>query len=265
MTMPPVLPRPAYPFPREHYEQLVARREEFTTLSSIVLESTGHGFRVDAGQAFRLTLETGPQVIDLCVLSADDPHDHLLCGSQMAIEGGRVGRFTRLWGTPPRTRPLATCIADSVRNTPVPRGTRDHFCHGAHCNPHLWQLYTGQHGRPCYDNLRHGLAMVGLSQRHIHDNLNLFMKGGYDPFSGASIVDQSDSRTGDLIEFYAETDLLVVLSMCPAEEPSEDLRDAWSSSDAITTVNPIRVTTLATGTAPLGWPLPDGLLSTAAA
>lgn len=256
MTSPAVLPRAEYPFPREHYEGLVARRADFTTVSSVVVEATGHGTRVDAGQVLRLTLETGPQVLDVCIASADDPHDHLFPGAQMAIEGGRVGRFTRLWGTPPRSRPLATCIADSVRNRPVARGTRDHFCHGAHRNPHLWHLYTGQHGRPCYDNLRHGFAMVGLHQRYIHDNLNLFMKGGYDPYSGASIVDESDSEIGDFIEFYAETDLVVVLSLCPAEEPSEDLRDAWSGSEAITTVNPVRVTTLDSGIAPLGWPLP---------
>jgi uncharacterized protein YcgI (DUF1989 family) len=256
MTVPAVLPRPEYPFPREHYDDIVMRRESFRTVSSLVVESTGHGFRVKGGQVFRLTLETGPQVIDLCIASADDPHDHLFPGTQMAIEGGRVGRFTRLWGMPPRSRPLATCVADSVRNSPVPRGTRDHFCHGAHCNPHLWQLYTGQHPRSCYDNLRYGFAMLGLHQRYIHDNLNLFMKGGYDPFSGASIVDESDSRKGDFIEFYAEADLLVVLSLCPAEEPSDDLRDAWNSSDAVTSVNPIRVTTLDSGTPPLGWPLP---------
>jgi uncharacterized protein YcgI (DUF1989 family) len=95
--------------------------------------------------------------------------------------------------------------------------------------------------------------MLGLDQRHIHDNLNLFMRGGYDPFSGASIVDESDAVSGDFIEFYAETDLFVVVSLCPAEEPSADLRDAWSSSRAVTTVNPARITTLATGIVPLPW------------
>lgn len=252
------LPRAVYPFPREHYETLAANRERFRIVSEHLLEASGHGFRVEAGQAFRFTLATGPQVLDVCMMSADDPHEHLFPGTQMAIEGGRISRFTRLWGTPPRSRPLATCIADSVRGVPSPRGTGEHFPHGAHCNPHLWQLYTGKHSRPCYDNLRYGLAMLGLNQRYIHDNLNLFMKGGYDPVTGVSIAEESDSRKGDYLEFYAETALYVAISLCPAEAGSDDLRESWSedSKDAIA-VNPVRVTILDTGLAPLGWPLAE--------
>jgi uncharacterized protein YcgI (DUF1989 family) len=250
------LPRAEYPFPRAHYEALVAGRARFTTVSDHLLEASGHGFRVEAGQAFRFTLATGPQVLDVCMMSADDPHEHLFPGTQMAIEGGRISRFTRLWGTPPKSRPLATCIADSVRGTPSPRGTGEHFPHGAHCNPHLWQLYAGKHSRPCYDNLRYALAMLGLNQRHIHDNLNLFMKGGYDAVTGASIADESDATTGDYLEFYAETALFVAISLCPAEAGSDDLRESWTEEAGGTiAVNPVRVTILDTGIAPLGWPV----------
>ena len=57
--------------------------------------------------------------------------------------------------------------------------------------------------------------MLGLGQQHIHDNVNLFQRGGYDPFTGAHLIDQSDARAGDHIEFYAELDLLVSVSICP--------------------------------------------------
>lgn len=253
------LPRAVYPFAKQHYERLAARRESFQTVSETLLESSGYGFRVEAGQALRLTLATGAQVLDVCMLSADDPHEHLFPGTQMAVEGGRISRFTRLWGTPPKSRPLATCIADSVRGIPSPRDTGEHFPHGAHCNAHLWQLYTRRHSRPCYDNLRYGLAMLGLHQRYIHDNLNLFMKGGYDQHTGASIVDESNATTGDHLEFYAETDLLVAVSLCPAEAGSDDLRDSWNGPDSVIRVNPVLVTILDTGTAPLGWPYDDQL------
>jgi uncharacterized protein YcgI (DUF1989 family) len=252
----PVLPRASYPFPRAHYERIVERRERFETVSTDLVQTTGYGFRVTAGQAFRITLVEGPQILDVCMLAADDPHEHLFPGAQVAIEGGRVAPLTRLWGTPPRSRPLATCIADSVQASPSSRGTREHFVFGAHCNAHLWQLYTGGHGRPCYDNLRHGLATMGLGQRAIHDNVNLFMKGGYDPRTGASISDESDATRGDLIEFYAEIDLVVAVSLCPASEGSDDLRASWTGDEPGGGVRRIEVTVLDTGVAPLGWPQP---------
>lgn len=255
MTSITPLPRGRFAFPREHYEGLVARRDGFTVVSETLMNQSGHGFRVEAGQAFRLTL-TGPQVLDVSVMNADDPDEHLFPGTQLAIEGGRVGRFTRLWGTPPLSRPLATCIADSVRKIPSPRGTSEHFPHGAHCNAHMWELYTGRHSRPCYDNLRHGLTMLGLSQRHISDNLNLFMKGGYEEHTGVSIADESDAIAGDYLEFYAELPLHVIVSLCPAEAGSDDLRESWSdTSPGTIAVNPALVTMFDTETPPLGWPL----------
>lgn len=248
------LPRARYPFDRGFYEELVAARPRFAVASEHILDRTGHGFRVDAGQAFRLTLLGGPQILDVCFAVADDPHEHFFTGAQMAIEGGRVTRFTRLWGTPPRSRPLATCIADSLAYQPNERRTRDHFSYGAHCNAHLWHLYTGVHHRPCYDNLRYGFAMLGLNQRYIHDNVNLFQRGGYDPFSGAHLIDPSDAAVGDFIEFYAEVPLAISVSICPNSGGSDALRESWSDTGPDDPVYPIRVDVLETGFSPLGWP-----------
>lgn len=171
----------------------------------------------------------------------------------MAIEGGRISRLTRLWGTPPKSRPMATCIADSVNAVPNPRYTRDHFSYGAHCNAHLWHLYTGIHHRPCYDNLRYGFAMLGLHQRYVHDNVNLFQKGGYDPFSGAHLIDESDAVVGDYIEFFAEIDLMISVSICPNSGGSDALRGSWSETGPSDPVYPIRVEVFDTGVEPLEW------------
>lgn len=248
------LPRATYPFDREFYEGLVARRADFELSNSHELTEIGYGFEIAAGQAFRLTLLGGPQILDVGFLSAEDPEEHFFTGGQMAIEGGRISRFTRLWGTPPRSRPLATCIADSLAYTPNERRTRDHFSYGAHCNAHLWHLYTGVHHRPCYDNLRYGFAMLGLHQRYIHDNVNLFQRGGYDPFSGAHLIDESDAKVGDHIEFYAETGLFVSVSICPNSGGSDALRESWSDTGPSDPVYPILVEVFDTGASPLGWP-----------
>jgi uncharacterized protein YcgI (DUF1989 family) len=254
LATPQALRRAEYPFDRRFYENLVSRRDGFETLDSEKLEMTGHGFAVDAGQAFRLTLLGGPQIIDICFVNAEEPTEHFSTGAQVAIEGGRVSRFTRLWGTPPLSRPLATCIADSLRVTPNPRRTRDHFSYGAHCNAHLWHLYTGVHHRPCYDNMRYGFAMLGLHQRYIHDNVNLFQKGGYDPFTGAHLIDPSDGVAGDFIEFFAEIDLKISISLCPNSGGSDALRESWSETGPNDPVYPVLVEILGTGVSPLGWP-----------
>lgn len=253
------LPRAEYPFDREFYESLIAGREDFSLANSHELTETGYGFEVGEGQTFRLTLLGGPQILDVCFISADDPDEHYFTGAQMAIEGGRVTRFTRLWGTPPRSRPLATCIADTVAYRPNSRRTRDHHSYGGHCNAHLWHLYTDAHHRPCYDNLRYGFAMLGLHQRYIYDNLNLFQRSGLDPFSGADLVDESDAVVGDYIEFYAETDLYVSVSICPNSGGSNALRESWSETGLSDPVYPIRVDVFDTGVSPLGWPY-DGAI-----
>lgn len=248
------MPRAQYPFDRNFYEDLVAARDDFTVSSVHELTHTGYGFEIAGGQSFRLTLMGGPQILDVGMVSAEDPLEHFFTGAQMAIEGGRISRFTRLWGTPPRSRPLATCIADSLAYKPNARRTRDHFSYGAHCNAHLWHLYTGVHHRPCYDNLRYGFAMLGLHQRYIHDNVNLFQRGGYDPFSGAHLIDESDAVVGDHIEFYAETALKVAVSICPNSGGSDALRESWSDTGPSDPVYPIRVEVFDTGASPLGWP-----------
>ncbi|MDO8210180.1 urea carboxylase-associated family protein [Conexibacter sp. CPCC 206217] len=248
------LTRATYPIDQPFYDRLIGSRDQFTVVSETVTDHTGYGFRVAAGQAFRLTMLEAPQILDVCMANADDPTEHFFSGAQMTIEGGKITRGIRLWGTPPRSRPIATCIADSVRVQENVRGTRDHFAYGAHCNPHLWHLHAGVHHRPCYDNLRYGYAMLGLSQHAIHDNVNLFQKGAYDPYTGSAMVEESDARRGDHIEFYAEIDLVVSVSLCPNGSGSDGLRESWSESGPLVPVHPIGVTVLDTATRPPAWP-----------
>jgi uncharacterized protein YcgI (DUF1989 family) len=242
-----------YPFDHEFYDRLVAARSSFTLVSEHLVEppKTGWGFRVEAGQAFRIVTVSEPQITDVCILNADDPREHYAAGTQLAIEGSWVTRKTRVWGTAPRSRPLCTCIADTVKQVDVARNVRHHVVYSAHCNPHHWTLYSGQHPRTCYDNLRSGMALMGFSQRHIHDNLNLFQKSGLDPLTGHFLVEGSETEAGDYVEFFAEVNLVVVMSLCPygggAVEP-----DDWAGADI--PVFPLAVRIYDTPATPLGWP-----------
>ena len=197
------------------YNDLVRRRDKFELVSRHILApGSGYGFRVDEGQAFRFVMLERAQILDVNMMNAHDPSEHYETGTQMSLEGGRITRLTRIWGSPPLSRPLTTCIANTVQTRPNEHGLTDHFCYSGHCSAHFWYLFTGSHHRPCYDNLRAGMAMLGLSQRWIHSSMNLFMKSAIDG-AGIKRVDRSDAIAGDYIEFYAEIPLHVALSLCP--------------------------------------------------
>lgn len=253
MTANPLHTSARYPHDDVFYSDLVALRPRFEKVSDHVVEppNTGWGFRVNAGQAFRIVTVDGPQITDVCILNADDPTEHYAAGTQLAIEGSHVTRMTRVWGTSPKSRPLCTCIADSVKQVESERNVRHHVVYSAHCNPHHWTLYSGRHPRTCYDNLRAGLALLGLNQRFIHDNLNLFQLSGLDPYTGHFLIEGSEAEAGDHIEFFAEVNLLVAMSLCPYGGGGVEPED-WPDSEI--PVFPLAVEIYETGVEPLGWP-----------
>ena len=216
--------------PSEAHIDLSMRSHSFSVSERIRVEHGGHGLKVGKGDIFRFVILERPQILDVMMYNAEDPSEHYAAGSQMWKEGGHITRFTRIWGTPPESRPLAICLNNSIRHRDTANHSQDHATHGAHCNPHHWILYEGRHPRTCYDNLREGLWMLNMGQTWIHDNMNLFQKTGIDPISGSYVVEHSDGEPGDYIEFYAEMPLLVVVSLCPYGEAGID-RNEWGNVD----------------------------------
>jgi uncharacterized protein YcgI (DUF1989 family) len=246
-----------YPFDDAFYEGLIAEHDSFELIEErLVQPETGFGFRVNPGQVFRFTQVDGVQCIDVCMMNSENPTERFASGAQTWIEGAHITRFTRIWGSPPASRPLATCVWDTVRPRDSPEHLRDHTSYGAHCNPHEWVLYTEVPHASCYDNLRMGMEMLGLSPRLIHDNMNLFSKGGFDPWTGGARFLPSDAEPGDHIEFYAELPLTVVFSICPWGDVGAGLTHAdgasLHSADEIR-LYPIGLAIYDTSVKPLGW------------
>ncbi len=249
------LPRARYPFDAVFYDRLHAGRGGFAPVATYrVTAGTGFGFRVEAGQVFRFVLVEGPQIVDACLLNADDPDEYYSTGPQLAIEGGRITRGTRLWGSPPRSRPLATCIADTVGERPSGPAPPDHVCHSDCCSDHLWRAAGVGHGRSCYGNLCDGLAQLGLDRRRFRCNVNLFMSAAFDPVSGHLVAGRSNARPGDVVEFYAELPLNVAISLCPAGAGGET--SVAGPAGAQAPGRPVVVEVAATGVDPLPWPPP---------
>jgi uncharacterized protein len=243
---------PTLPFDSAFYQDLSARHRSFAvTRRDIVPRNSGYGARVAAGQTFRLEMTEGAQIIDLDVFAADDPTEHYSAPTQVWLEGGRIGLESRIWGTPPRSRPLATVIADRITFRDVGAGLRDHKSYGAHCNPHDWLLFAGFLPNTCYDNLRAACAMLGLPQQAIHDNLNLYMKSALDPETGRHLNVTSDATAGDYLQFFAETDLLLAFSLCPYGDGSVVPLD-WATTPV--PQHPVAFEIADSGVEPLPWP-----------
>jgi uncharacterized protein YcgI (DUF1989 family) len=60
------------------------------------------------------------------------------------------------------------------------------------------------------------------AEPHVHDVLNVFMCTGFTRDTGQYFMKASPVRPGDYIEFFAEIDLLGVLSACPGGDCSSE-------------------------------------------
>ena len=206
---------------------------------------TGRAITVGAGEVVRLSCPDGPQVADVCFWSAADPTERLWANQTLNREGTHVTTGSRLWGTMPNFRPLATLVADTVVTSDTGTNARHHIVLGAHCNEWLWYLATGERGHPsCYQQLCDSATEAGIDVGLVHDNVNFFQKTRIDPLSSQYVTERSDAVAGDFVELYAEIDLVVGISACPmgsgGHRAESGLRDPL----------PMVAETFATGVAP---------------
>ena len=181
-----------------------------------VSPDTGRSIWVPRGNLLRLSCPEGPQVADVCLFNETDPSEHLWANQTLNREGVYVTVGSRLWGTMPRFRPLATIVADTVAGHTSPSSTPHHIVLGAHCNPWMYLLVTGRHDHPnCYDQLCQAMDEAGISRCLIHDNINFFQRTRLDTRSHQYVTEPSGVVAGDYIELVAEVDLIVAISACP--------------------------------------------------
>ena len=201
---------------REFYEGLRSGSGQFPLAERFVIPPyEGRGFRVNKGQSFRIVQEEGVQIGDTCFWNAHNPNERYSMGRTWAIEGWAVKTFTRLWSDVPWLRPMATCIEDTVVTSPEDVGFYHHWL-GTHSATEWTEMRVGIPGvNSCHLNFVQAIAPFGLTEANIADNLNLFQKMKPDPESGKIGAALSESKKGDYIEFYAEIDLLVAVTVCP--------------------------------------------------
>ena len=214
---------PKPPFDREFYLALRQARPKFRLIERFVItvEDQGKGFMVRKGQSVRIVCIEGAQIADVCFYNANDYKEHLWNDQTLNREGSHLSTFSRIWSNMPKFRPMMTIIEDTVKNRPTHPGSRDHIILGAHCNPHYWYCALKDKNHRfvksfnCYLNLCKAIAPFGLKPEDLHDNLNLFQKTFIDTETGKYVCEESDAEVGDYVEFYAEMDVLMAISICP--------------------------------------------------
>lgn len=229
----PVICYPDTTLPRpDMARRLAARDGAVAGAVTLVPPREGAAFRVPAGAFFRISCPAGPQVGDLNLFHAANPQERFFSGKTRALHGTHLKVGQQMWSGFPWLRPMATMVADTLAWYGVdPYGGRVHDVIGTRCDPYThWLLSGGEmYHHCCHSNLTRALGDAGVpgAEGLVHDVLNVFMCTGFTADTGQYFMKASPVRQGDYVEFFAEIDLLGVLSACPGGDcGSEHSSDA---------------------------------------
>ena len=229
----------------EGFYDAVRASERGLKESFVVLPTSGRGFLVEKGQIFRLEQQTGPQVGEVAFWNAHNPKERFSAMRNRLFEGLFVTRNTRLWSDVPRLRPMMTCLEDTLA-TETDESPFHHHRFWTNCSAQSMEMRFGRPGmKSCQMSLCHAIEPFGLNQDDLKGNIVVFQKARFDTREGRWYGEPSDAKKGDYLEFYAEIDLLVAVSVCPNGNYPDDGDQA---------LNPLGVEIYATGVTPREFP-----------
>ena len=241
------------PLHRAYYEHLRADLDGARWRHTCELSDLGGAcLDVGAGELLELTLLEGPQIVSFFPLSQRDPDEHYWHQSNVR-EGFFLARFTRLWGSMARYRPLLTVVETTVtpRDGDAPRGFHHPILAGLG-TPREWEADGGRAGIPTSWTQFAALAMErAIDTYHLTENINLFQKCSINVSAQRFEMLPSDALAGDKITFFAEIDLTVLLALSPYGDGSRPARDL-----AEPTVRPVQIRISDEIARPLPWPYP---------
>ncbi len=243
--------QPRYRFDEAFYERVRGAKARYKQVDSLVVPpGEGRGLVVKKGHTFRVIEEIGPQIGTVAFWNAYDRRESFKAARTWAHEGVYIRPYARMLSGEPWVRPMMTCVEQTVV-TQSDAGEYQHHTLGTHCSPEVIEMWFGREARnSCRQNLLRAIAPYGLKEEDLHDNVNVHQKASVgDPKRGRIYLAASEARPGDYIEFFAEMDLLVAVSVCPlgdgTADPTGDLAD----------VRPLRIEIFDTGFEPKNFPL----------
>ena len=208
-------------------------------------------FEVKKGQFFRIESIEGPQVGDLNIFQANNLEEKFYSGKTRALYGTHLSTGDKMLSSFPYLRSLATITWDTLDWYGYDKdGGSVHDVIGTRCDPYTSKLLSdSEYHYCCHSNLTRALVNekrieINEAEKLIHDVLNVFMCTGFTNDTKQYFMKSSPVRPGDYLEFFAETDLLGVLSTCPggdcgSEHSSDNVRchplkvSIWSTSQEL--------------------------------
>lgn len=178
-------------------------------------------WKVPAGCLWRIVCTKGPQVADMNCWSLENPQEHFYSSKTRQIHATHLTTGDRLWSNMPYVRPLATIVEDTIAYGFDDDGAGVHDVIGSRCDPYTHYMLSNETKNTCcHSNLTRQATRDGLTERHVHDVLNVFMCTGFTREGQQYFTKPSPVEVGDYLEFLAETDLLVSASTCPQGDVS---------------------------------------------
>jgi uncharacterized protein YcgI (DUF1989 family) len=222
-AVPPVICYPPQTLPQPQLALYQQARDGMTKTSEVLVPPReGRAFFASAGHIFRISCPDGSQVGDLNLFNAHNLTERFYSGKTRALHGTHLDVGDRMWSSFPYLRPMATIIADSLSWYGTDEfGGRVHDVIGTRCDPYTHHLLSGgaQYHHCCHSNLTRAMIEQGVEQAQaeglVHDVLNVFMCTGFTADTGQYFMKASPARQGDYIDFFAEIDVMGVLSACP--------------------------------------------------
>tara|TARA_B100000767_G_scaffold119510_1_gene114022 strand:- start:158 stop:1021 length:864 start_codon:yes stop_codon:yes gene_type:complete len=205
-------------------------------------------FNVKKGQFFRIESMEGPQVGDLNIFQLDNLEEKFYSGKTRALYGTHLSTGDKMLSNFPYLRSLATITWDTLDWYGYDKdGGSVHDVIGTRCDPYTSKLLSDvDYHYCCHSNLTRALVnekgiKLDVAEKLVHDVLNVFMCTGFTNDTKQYFMKASPVRPGDYLEFFAETDLLGVLSTCPggdcgSEHSSDNVKcyplkvSIWSTS-----------------------------------
>ena len=179
-------------------------------------------FNVKSGNFFRIESIEGPQVGDLNIFQADNLNEKFYSGKTRALYGTHISVGDKMFSSFPYLRSLATITWDTLDWYGYDKdGGSVHDVIGTRCDPYTYKLTSNNdYHYCCHSNLTRALVKeknikIDDAEKIVHDVLNVFMLTGFTNDTKQYFMKSSPVRPGDYLEFFAETDLLGVLSACP--------------------------------------------------
>lgn len=181
---------------------------------------SGLALELKKGQHLRIIDLEGQQVCDMALFNMENYREKLSTSNSrtryvLDTPGEYVPRDKLLEGDilmSTLCRPMMTIIKDTNETKGM------HDCHNRMCNRYLYEVQLQVESEDgCHEIISKAVAPYGIMPEDVPDTFDINMNYKHNCEKECWIIGYPTSRPGDYIEFRAEMDCLVGLSVCPLE------------------------------------------------